>query len=177
MMKESRWTTLLVIFVVTLLVGLPQALDGAEKMAPGAVERQEESNQGVGGLGQIAQNLLRGLTENIQIPQATEQSFAKLFTPHRAELERLAGTHQDLVWEALAVVIEALPSFKNMEAKGGKLVVDRKTFAKATGLLERCEALVSPELARDMRKARALVDRRVKSDDPENVIIDLREGP
>jgi hypothetical protein len=176
-MIGSRWKTLLVIFMATVLAGRPQVLLGAEQVAPGAVETQEESNQGADSLGRISQNLLRGLTENIHIPQATEQSFVRLFAPHRGELERLAGTHQDLVWEALAVVIQVLPSLKNMEAKGGKLVVDRKTFAKATGLLERCEALASPELARDMKKAKALVDRKTLSDNPESVIIDLRDGP
>jgi hypothetical protein len=64
---------------------------------------------------------------------------------------------------------------KFKEAQEGKVRIPRNTYAKATNLMEKCESLASPELARDLKKAKALFDSRVKESDQESLTIDLKE--
>jgi hypothetical protein len=174
-MRAHLWQYFLAILMVAVLVGHPQSLGATEKLAPGAAETQKESGREPDSLSRYGQNLLTGLAASIHIPKATAQSFTELFARHGPELERLANAHQNLVWEVLDVVIEVLPSLRKMDENGGQLHVDRKTYAKASDLLGRWESLASPELARALRKAKTLVDSRVKEADPENIIIDLKD--
>jgi hypothetical protein len=151
--KATKWKYMLFCMMLLALVGA-QTLWAAENLTP---------------------DLLQSLVGDIPIPKATVQSFSVLFDRHRLELKQLVDAHQDLVWETLNVVIEFLPSLKTVAANGGQLRVNRKTYAKATSLLERCELLASPELAQDLREAKTLVDSRLKEGDQEDLIINLKE--
>jgi hypothetical protein len=173
-MKVPRWKRSFAIPVVLILVGT-QALQASDNAIPGGPLPMHEAKQESGSLGQYGQDLLKSLMGDVVIPKATVQSFSALFDRHRAELESLASAHQELVWETLEVVIEFLPSAKTMDANSGQLRVNRKTYAKASRLLERCQLLATPEFAQDLRKAKALVESRLKEGDQENLIIDLKE--
>ena len=158
-----------------LVLGGAQVLCATDKLASGGPPVSEETSQEADALGPSGQALLNSLVGDISIPRTTIQSFGELFDPHKTELERLVNTHQDLLWEAIAVVIEVLPSLKATDVPDGQLRVPRKSYAKASNLLERCESLASPELARDMRKAKALFESMLKENDQEDLIIDLKE--
>ena len=123
----------------------------------------------------MVRHILEGLLGDIPVPKATAETFGGLFDRHRQELERLANTHQGLVGEALEVAFEVLPSVKTMASNGGQLRLNRTTYAKVSNLMARCESLASPELARDLREAKTLVERRMTEADPESLIIDFRE--
>ncbi len=168
------WKSFFALLMGLVLVGA-QTLCAAEKLASGGPRVSQETRQEAGALGPSGQDFLSGLVGDISIPKTTIKRFGKLFDPHKTELKRLANTHQDLLWEAIAVVIEVLPSLKATDAPEGQLRVPRKTYAKASNLLERCGSLASPELARDMRKAKALFESMVKESDQENLTIDLKE--
>ena len=173
-MKAQLRTVSFAILFMLVLAGVG-ALWAAENLAPGSLQTRQESNKERAGLSQYGQDLLKSLVGDVPIPKATVQSFSVLFERHRQELERLANAHQDLVWETLEVVIEFLPSLKTMDANGGQVRVNRKTYAKASGLLEKCERLASPELAQDLRTAKVLVDSRLKEGDQESLIINLND--
>ena len=169
-MKRHVWKSAFVILMVMLL-GAVQTLWATDKSAPGGAQTGQEQ----GGLIRYGQEVLSSLAGDIQIPKATIQSFNMLFERNKPELERLANAHQDLIWGALDVVIEVLPSFKTKDAQEGKVRIPRHTYAKASNLLEKCESLASLELARDLRKAKALFDSMVRESDQESLIIDLKE--
>lgn len=173
-MKRHVWKNAFVIFMVMLL-GAVHTLWAADRLAPGSPQARKDISQEQGGLGQYGQDVLSGLVGDIQIPKETIQSFSVLFERHKPELERLANAHQDLIWRTMDVVIEVLPSFRTKEAQEGKVRISRNTYAKASNLLEKCESLASLELARDLRKAKALFDSMVKGNDQESLIIDLKE--
>ena len=173
-MKRHVWKGAFVILMVMLL-GTVQTLWAVDKAAPGGAQTGKDTGREKGSLSRYGQDVLSGLVGDIQIPKATMDSFSVLFKRHEPELERLANAHQELIWGTMAVVIEALPSFKTKEAQGGKVRISRNTYAKASDLLEKCESLSSPQLARDLRKAKALFDGMVKESDQESLTIDLKE--
>jgi hypothetical protein len=173
-MKAHWWKRSFAILIVLILVGI-QPLLASDNSVPDGLLTGQEANKESGSLGQYGQDLLKNLMGDVSIPKATVQSFSALFDRHRAELESLASAHQELVWETLEVVIEFLPSVKTMDANSGQLQVNRKTYAKASRLLERCQLLATPEFAQDLRKAKVLVESRLKEGDQENLIIDLKE--
>jgi hypothetical protein len=174
LMKRHRWHRSWAILTVLILIGGQelQANDNSiPVMAPAA---QEAGNEGAS-LGQVGGNLLKSLMSDVPVPKATAHSFSVLFGRHRAELERLGNVHQDLIWESLAIVIELMPSIKTMDADGSRLRVNRKTYEKVSSLMGRCEGLASPELARDLRKAKNLVESRMTEGDQDSLIIDLND--
>jgi hypothetical protein len=173
-MTRHVWKSSFAILMGLVLVSA-QALCATDKLASGAPQVSEETSQEAGALVRYGPDMLSSLVGDISIPRTTIRSFGELFDPHKTELERLANTHQGLLWEAIAVVIEVLPSLKATDAPEGQLRVPLKTYAKASNLLERCESLASPQLAGDMRKAKALFESMVKESDQENLIIDLKE--
>jgi hypothetical protein len=173
-MTTHVWKKAFAILVVMLSVAV-QIPWATEKSAPGGTQAGKDPGHEQSSLSRYGQELLSGLVGDIQLPKATIESFCGLFQHHQPELERLANTHQELIWGALDVVIEALPSLKTMDAQEGKVRVPRSTYAKASNLLEQCELLASPKLARDLRRAKALFDSMVKESDQESLIIDLKK--
>lgn len=173
-MKTQVWKKTFVI-LMAMLLGAVQPLWAADRLAPGGPQARKDINQEQGSLSQYGQDVLSGLAGDIQIPKATIQSFSVLFKRHEPELERLANTHQELIWGTLEVVIEVLPSFKTKDAQEGKVRIPRNTYAKASNLLDKCESLASPQLAGDLRKARALFDSMVKESDQGSLTFDLKE--
>ena len=162
-------------FVLMLVLVGAQSLWAADDLATGGRQAGQDSSEEAGNPSHYGRDLLRSLVGDAPIPQAMLQSFSVLFGRHRPELERLANTHQNIVWDALGVVVEFLPSLKTIDTHNGQLRLNRKTYDKVTSLLERCEQLASPELAQDLRKAKAIVDSRLHEVDQESLIIDLKE--
>ena len=164
----------LIIFLLLGLVSV-QTVRATGNLPRVASENREEPGEATENAGRYGQDLVKSLTGDIRVPQAASNVFVELFDRHKSELERMASTHQDLVWEMLGVVIEVLPSLRALDENGGQLHVARKTYTKVSILMERCELLAGPKLARDLRKAKKFVDARVKEDGPESLIIDLKK--
>lgn len=173
-MKAHRWKSSCAIVIALILVG-SQTLRAKDNSIPGVLPTGQEAERENGSLGQIGQDLLRNLMGDVPIPKATAQRFSVLFERHKAELESLANAHQNLIWETLQVVIELLPSLKTVDTHDAQLRVSRRTYDKVASLMERCEQLATPEFAHDLRKAKTLVESRLKEGDQESLIIDLRE--
>jgi hypothetical protein len=120
-MKTHLWKNTFVILMATLLV-TAQTLWAADKLAPGGAQAGKGISREQGGLIRYGQEVLSGLAGDIQIPKATIQSFSVLFERNKPELERLANTHQELIWGALEVVIEVQGSPRRQGAYPSKYV-------------------------------------------------------
>ncbi len=165
------------VFVMLLLLNVlvcVRTVSAAGDPSPIASENPVEAGETTENSARYGQALLHSLTGDIRIPQATSNVLVELFAGHESELERIVTAHQDLLSEMLGVVIEVLPSLRSLNENGDELHVARKTFTRASTLMERCESFASPELARDLRKAKQFVDARVKPDGPESLVIDLK---
>jgi len=162
-------------FLLLMLLLSAQGLWASENLATGGRPPSPDSIEENGKPSQYGLHLLTNLVGDTPISQATLQRFSVLLDRHRSELERLANTHQDLIWEALGVAIELLPSLRTVDTYSGQLRLNRKTFARVTSLMEKCERLASPELAQDLRNAKKIVDSRLQEDDQEGLILDLKE--
>jgi hypothetical protein len=173
-MRVRQWKYLRIIVAVVVLVSL-QTLWAAEDFLSGGPHTAKDSTQEKNRSGDYGQDLLRNLLSGLRFPEPTVQSFAVLLERHGPELERMVNTQRDLVWKAIEVVIEVLPSLSEMDANGGRLRVPRQTYAKVSNLMETCESLASPELAEDLRKAKRLVEGRMSEADQETLIIDFKE--
>jgi hypothetical protein len=173
-MRIHRWISSFASLIVLIPVGTP-ALRASENSIPDGLLTGQEVKEESNGLTRFGQDLLKSLLGDVPIPKATGQSFTLLFDRHRSELESLGRTHQELIWETIEVVMEFLPSVKTLEVNGGQLRVNRKTYAKASRLLERCELLVTPGFAQDLRKAKAMVESRLREGDADSLIIDFKE--
>jgi len=173
-MGANRLKYFLIIFPLLGLVTV-QTVRATGNLPPVATENGKDPSVATENANRYSQDLLKSLTGDIHIPQAASNVFVELFDRHKSELERMASAHQDLVWEMLGVVIEILPSLRTLDENGGQLHVARKTYTKVSILMERCELLAGPKLARDLRRAKKFVDARVKEDGPASLIIDLKK--
>lgn len=142
--------------------------------APHALQKQEtkppSDNESL-----FDQDLLHGLTTPSLLANPLARTLISLFERHRTQLETLADRHPDLFWEGIDVLIEALPTLRNLARGEQGVLLPKSTLAKATNLMGRFEKLASPELAHDLRVAKNLVDSRIREADGENVLIDLSE--
>jgi hypothetical protein len=173
-MHDHHWKDAFSFMLLLLLAGT-QTPYAADDLSPGGTQTMQNHGKEGRSWGQYGEDLLKGLVGDVPITTATVQSFSTLFERHRQELEQLGSTHPDLVYEAIMVAIELLPSLKTIDANGGRLRVKRETHAKASALLGRCELLAGRELAQDLRKAKVLVESRLKEGDEGSLIIDLQD--
>jgi hypothetical protein len=171
-MRAHQWKCLWIAVVALVLVSL-RALWATGDVLSANTEALEDSQQAKNGSADYGQNLLKHLLSSLCFPDATAKDFGVLLERHGPELERLVNTQRDLVWQAIGVVIELLPSLSEMDANGGRLRVSRETYAKVSNLMGRCESLSSQELAGDLRKAKQLIESRMSEADRETLIIDF----
>jgi hypothetical protein len=157
-----------------VLVGA-ESLWGAENLATDDRQPAQHSSEESGNSSHYGQDLLTILVEAAPIPQAMLQSLLVLFDRNRFELERLANAHQDIIPEVIGIAVELLPTLKTIDTDGSQVRLNRKTYDRVTRLMERCERLASPELAKDLRKAKTIVDSRMQEGDQETLIIDLKD--
>jgi hypothetical protein len=147
-------------------------------MAREALRASTPSAQGASS-GEITgqEMLVEELLGDIDIPvsKPTRDFVDQLYHRHRSEFTRLIQNNPQLVWDALDIVLDALPALRAMPQNGGQLYLDRNIYARASDLVDRCEGLSTPELARDLKKLRLLVEMKIKSADSERVRIDLNE--
>ncbi|GLI36041.1 hypothetical protein [Desulforhabdus amnigena] len=121
------------------------------------------------------QGLLPGnLLGDIQVSEPTRSFLDELYKRHSSEFTRIIQDNPQLVWDAMDVVLDALPALKAMPKNGGRLYVDKNIYARASGLVDRCEDLSTPELAKDLKKLRLFVEMRIKEVDSDRIMIDLQ---
>lgn len=181
MIKPKRkWNTTAgswLISLLVLMVGLEfQWNDTA--MAREASLTSVRATQGASSGEILGQEMLaEELFGDIDLPvsKPTRDFVDQLYRRHRSELTRLIQDNPQLVWDALDIVLDALPALRAVPKNEGQLYLDRNIYARASDLVDRCEGLSTPELARDLKKLRLLVEMKIKSADSERVRIDLRE--
>ena len=78
-------------------------------------------------------------------------------------------------WESIELGLELLPALRSVDRNGGKLSVDKELYGRATGLVGKCQSLASPQLAGDLKRAKALVESRATELDSHQLLIDLNE--
>ena len=113
--------------------------------------------------------------DGIEIQSPIGDEFAQVYHRHKAEIHQIVNQNPFLVWETVDLIVEVLPALRSVRPDDGKLYVDKRTFSKADDLFARCEALASPGLANDLRKARAQVDSRITEWDSERILVDLEQ--
>ncbi len=121
------------------------------------------------------QGLVPGdLLGDIQVSEPTRSFLDGLYKRHRFEFARIIQDNPQLVWDTMDVVLDALPALRAMSKNGGRLYVDKNIYARASGIVDRCEGFATQELARDLRKLRLFVEMRSKEVDSDRIMIDLQ---
>jgi len=177
--KRKRNTTAVtwLISLLVLMIGLEFQWDGtamARESSRTSVRSAQGTSSGqIHGQEMLAEELLGDI--DIPVSKPTRDFVDQLYHRHRSEFTRLIQDNPQLVWDALDIVVDALPALRAIPQNGGQLYLDRSVYARASDLVDRCEGLSTPELARDLKKLRLLVEMKTKSADSERVRIDLNE--
>ena len=129
---------------------------------------RDDTGRGEGGLSFLG-NLFQGI--NIHSPLGDE--FNGLYLRNKAEIHRIVDRNPGIVWETVELAIELLPALRSADQNGGKINVEKKLYTRATDLAGKCESLAGPQLARDLKRAKSLLEKRTTELDPGQLTIDL----
>jgi hypothetical protein len=132
---------------------------------PAARDSGEEGN--VQALG----NLLQG----VEIRSPLGDEFNIIYDRNRAEIHQLVDRNPEIIWDTLGLVLDLLPALRSADRNGGKLYVEKQLYARATDLYWKCESLASPGLARDLKRAKSLVESRMIELNSRQLVIDLNK--
>ena len=143
----------------------------------GSVERGGASARGVGGEGatRFAESLMENLVEGLDVPPAALSSFEALYQRHKTEIDRFVQDNPHVLWESLDVLLDALPGLKRVGEMGGMLYVPRRTYARASQLVDDVASKLSAPLARDLSRIKNLVQGLFQEGDGGEMMIDLNE--
>jgi hypothetical protein len=158
--------------VVLVLMILPvQGFAAGAPSAPAGSQTKSVQPNGQPVLGD--DTTIVDLLSQIRVPDRTSRTFSDLFSKHQAELDRLVRENPWVMWDSLGVVLDALPAFRQLAENEGRLLIDRRVYARAANLMERLEILSSPQLTRDLRQSQKYVEDRMKESGPNTLEIDL----
>jgi hypothetical protein len=138
--------------------------------SPPAAARSQE-DPGMSG----NRELLGALVNNLDFSAPLPSRLLSLLAPHEQQLERIFKQNPELITEGLVLVIAALPALQSMSEDNRTMELDKGTYAKAQSLLDKCEFLATPDLARDLERARTLMDKHIRQVGETTLIVDLGE--
>ena len=171
--KAGSWLILLLVTMIALSMPWGSAAMARETSRTSVRAAQGASSGEIPGQEMLAEELLGDI--DIPVSKPTRDFVDQLYRRHRSEFTRLIQDNPQLVWDALDIVLDALPALRAVPQNGGQLYLDRNIYTRASDLVDRCEGLSTPELARDLKKLKLLVEMKIKSADSDRVRIDLQE--
>lgn len=156
---------------VTSQAGSQPATEGVN------VERGRASARESGGESAVrfAESLMENLVEGLDVPPAALSSFEALYQRHKVEIDDFVQDNPYLLWESLDVLLDALPGLKRVGETGGRLYVPRRTYARASQLVDDVASKLSGPLARDLTRMKNLVHGLFQEGESGEMMIDLNE--
>jgi len=176
MLKKKRcWGFVSGVLLIALVGSTAMATIAQENH--GRIEkRQQRSNAPVDTeRGEPGLSYLGGLFQGINIRSPLGDEFNTLYLRNKAEIHQIIDRNPGIVWETVELALDLLPALRTVDRNGGKLSVEKKLYGRATGLFGKCESLASPQLAGDLKRAKALVESRATELDSQQLLIDLNE--
>lgn len=123
----------------------------------------------------VKMRLAEEVFSSIRVPPALSGEFLEMYNRHRLEIDRMVADNPFLIWESLDIALDSLPALRAMNQNGGMLYLDKRTYSRAMGLIDQCEALASPKLGIDLERAKRLLLNRTSETDSGEIVIDLSE--
>ncbi len=114
------------------------------------------------------------LLQDITVPADVSDLLSSFYTMHRSEILRLMNGNPQMIWSTLDVVLDALPALRTLRKNDGALIVDRRVYSKAEGVLEQYRSLASEGLARDLDGLKKYVESRAIPLDGDRVKVDFK---
>lgn len=115
----------------------------------------------------------RDLLRDIRIPRKTTAVFNNLYSRHGREIQKIIDKNPEMIWPAIDIFLDALPGLRSIPQNGGKLIVDRRTYGKASQLWDQYAGHASPALAEDLKKTKDYLEKRMTKAEANQVAIDL----